>query len=65
MSEPAEGKLPSLETLRALTESMDLAIPDADLERLREEVAALRRHAARLRRIPFDTSWLLGYDKPR
>lgn len=46
--------------------ALELGIPDADLERLRHEVAALRRAAARLRSsIPFDAPFLLGHDDPR
>lgn len=46
--------------------ALELSIPDADLERLRPEVAALRRAAARLRSsIPFDAPFLLGHDDPR
>lgn len=58
--------IPSLETLRAMAEALDLTIPDADLERLRPEVGALWRAAARLRStIPFDAPFLLGHDDAR
>lgn len=56
----------SLEELRTLAAALELGIPDAELERLRHEVAALRRAAARLRSsIPFDAPFLLGHDDPR
>lgn len=61
-----ERQAPSLEELRTLAAALELGIPDADLERLRPEVAALRRAAARLRSsIPFDAPFLLGHDDPR
>lgn len=65
--QPGEtARRPSLDTLRSLAAAWGLQIPDADLERLRSEVAALWHHAARLRsRIPFDTAWRFGHDKPR
>lgn len=56
--------MPSLEELRAMSAGMDLHIPDEDLERLRPEIAALRRQADRLRQLPLDTSMLPRHDRP-